>query len=159
MANAQNLRLVSTFSDKAYPYYLFKNLENPYNSTERNVAVERFRYSVLIAGIDDYKILEVGDQIRLNLRTSRDFQKASVASQPGNMAVLAARYDPTISHRIIKKRCKLAYDKVNDIIPGKISFMHDAEDGMVAMSGEDKASYFIAEKFEPLMFIVGGTRL
>lgn len=159
MTTAPHLRLVSTFSDGAYPYCLFKNLDNPYNSTERSLAIERFREAVHIAGISDYKIFETGGQIHLNLRTNRDFLKATVAAQPGNMALMAAQYDPQISHRIIKKRCKMAFERVNEIVPGKIDFMHDTADRMVAMNGADKKSYFLAEKLNPLMFIVAGTRL
>ncbi len=159
MTNAPHLRLVSAFSDEAYPYYMFKRLEDPYNSTERSLAIERFRHAAHVAGISDYKILEAGDQIQMNLCTSRDFQRASVAVQPGNMAAMMAQYDASISHRIIRKRCRLVSDKLDEIMPGRISFMHDTEDRTVIMNGQNKASYFAAEKLSPLIFIIGGTRL
>lgn len=155
MMDKPHLRLVSAFSHESYPWRMHRKLQDPLDISERQRATEIFRHAASVAGIGDYKIFEEHAVVTFSLRTTRDFLNATVGMQPGNMAVLLAEYNAP--HRIVKKRCAHASKVMNEILPGKISFMIDTESQIAVIRATDKASYFKAEKMRPLEYITGKT--
>lgn len=155
MINAPHLRLVDAFSPDTYPFAIFSNIENPHNPGERNVAMERLHQAAHIAGIDDYKLFDEGPRLSFNLRTERDYSKAQVAMQPGKMALIARYYEGSVPHELVQTRCEKAIKILEEILPGKILIMHEPEERAVALKGQDKASYFIAEKLNLLPYLLG----
>lgn len=156
MKNSSHLRLVSTFSNEAYPYTLFQRLEDPWDSTELQTAKMLFRGNALVAGVTDYRLFEFPDRVTMHVRTIRDWNNIIVARQPAESALFATQYDESVSDSLIKRRANLMQKKLDALFPGDITISVDTSDKSIWLEATSKQAYFKADKLSPMHFILFG---
>lgn len=79
-----NLSLVSSFDISNYIYSFANALDDPQDGAERDLVMRKFRGTVEIAGIKDFKLIEGRNQIELYLRTPEDVNRFNVVRNSGD---------------------------------------------------------------------------
>lgn len=157
MANAQHLRLVSTFSDEAYPYVITRDIDNPYNPESVRSASMMLRRCVALAGITQYKLFEEWDRVQLHLKHERDIEYASFAATQPDRLEATFEYDGNIMKpRAIKKRCKIAEQQLGRIFTSELRITADTGKNQITMVA-DKAAYLLAARLQMMNYILNIT--